>query len=329
MVLTPKGPRPVIRSWLSKKDAEVFEVKLSSGKTIVGTGDHLIFADNCWTRIDALQYGSVLQSIGDNQWEDQQHIQSKNSMASSITESLKAITKRITGKVANTCTAPFGSSTTGTSQTSITSTILTKIKATIKFPTWNFCLAGYTPVTTQNSITEETPEKWVEGLLPHKKQQKHGMGHLKVLNGIRSTAGKHGKADKKNLISAYIANFLMKFCGEPEREAFVQQSARPPQDIKAVSTTSPEIASFVTESSLPTNTPRSKPAVKVVGVKRSPILSDVYDLTVADQHCFFAEGVLVHNCHDALQYICLYLREGAKGRVVRQPTNIPKAAGWT
>ena len=31
----------------------------------------------------------------------------------------------------------------------------------------------------------------------------------------------------------------------------------------------------------------------------------VYDLTVEDSHEFFANGVLVHNCIDALRYACL------------------------
>jgi hypothetical protein len=33
----------------------------------------------------------------------------------------------------------------------------------------------------------------------------------------------------------------------------------------------------------------------------------VYDLTVEDAHCFYAEGVLVGNCHDALQYVATRL----------------------
>ena len=33
----------------------------------------------------------------------------------------------------------------------------------------------------------------------------------------------------------------------------------------------------------------------------------VYDLTVADAHCFFANGILVSNCHDALQYLMVEL----------------------
>lgn len=35
--------------------------------------------------------------------------------------------------------------------------------------------------------------------------------------------------------------------------------------------------------------------------------SRVYDLTVDKAHCFFANGILVSNCHDALQYVLLKL----------------------
>lgn len=28
----------------------------------------------------------------------------------------------------------------------------------------------------------------------------------------------------------------------------------------------------------------------------------VYDLTIEDAHCFYANGILVSNCHEALQY---------------------------
>ena len=33
----------------------------------------------------------------------------------------------------------------------------------------------------------------------------------------------------------------------------------------------------------------------------------VYDLTVEDAHTFFANGILVHNCMDALRYAVTYM----------------------
>ena len=47
----------------------------------------------------------------------------------------------------------------------------------------------------------------------------------------------------------------------------------------------------------------------------------VYDLTVEDQHVFFAEGVLVSNCADALQYL---LVGGGEARVMLGRAEKPK-----
>ena len=32
-------------------------------------------------------------------------------------------------------------------------------------------------------------------------------------------------------------------------------------------------------------------------------MRQVYDLTVANEHCYYANGVLVHNCTQALRYL--------------------------
>ena len=37
----------------------------------------------------------------------------------------------------------------------------------------------------------------------------------------------------------------------------------------------------------------------------------VYDLTVENNHEYFANGILVHNCMDALRYGCMRLLEGS------------------
>ena len=39
----------------------------------------------------------------------------------------------------------------------------------------------------------------------------------------------------------------------------------------------------------------------------------VYDLTVADDHEFFAAGMLVSNCHDANQYADAVIDMGVRG----------------
>lgn len=46
--------------------------------------------------------------------------------------------------------------------------------------------------------------------------------------------------------------------------------------------------------------------VKLVSKRLYQERKNIYDLTVEIDHCFFANSLLVHNCHDALQYIALY-----------------------
>ena len=45
--------------------------------------------------------------------------------------------------------------------------------------------------------------------------------------------------------------------------------------------------------------------------------ADVFDICVADMHEFFANGVLVHNCIDALRYaVGQYTMNGSAGQYV-------------
>lgn len=48
-------------------------------------------------------------------------------------------------------------------------------------------------------------------------------------------------------------------------------------------------------------------------MRRETVIENVrvYDLTVADEHVFYADGVLVGNCHDAIQYMALGFTDGA------------------
>ena len=49
--------------------------------------------------------------------------------------------------------------------------------------------------------------------------------------------------------------------------------------------------------------------VEVVGITRRNTPEPVYNLEVEDAHEFFANGVLVHNCLDALRYLVAWLVE--------------------
>lgn len=59
MVLTRAGARRVEQAWMTSPDAPVLRVTTSDGRTITGTGNHLVNANNGWKRLDALTYGDI------------------------------------------------------------------------------------------------------------------------------------------------------------------------------------------------------------------------------------------------------------------------------
>jgi hypothetical protein len=88
------------------------------------------------------------------------------------------------------------------------------------------------------------------------------------------------------------------------------------------------------EARLPrTNTPRSN-VVRLIALESSPP-ANVYNITVDDAHCYYANGILVANC-DCLQYVALVVHGGLvhefarrlvpRKRMDKMPVT---AAGWT
>jgi len=61
--------------------------------------------------------------------------------------------------------------------------------------------------------------------------------------------------------------------------------------------------------------------------KNERVVPEVYDITVEDDHEFFANSILVHNCSDAFDYtLCLFLQKDwykykRGGNTVSAPTS--------
>ncbi len=81
-------------------------------------------------------------------------------------------------------------------------------------------------------------------------------------------------------------------------------------DNNSVGKTKLKNALYAIRNLLLINTKKIKLAeIKLVSKKPSQYRKDVYDLTVEIDHCFFANGIKISNCHDALQYISLYVNK--------------------
>ena len=82
----------------------------------------------------------------------------------------------------------------------------------------------------------------------------------------------------------------------------VQINANQHGEGKTALMTLKKYARIAKKSILPINTLERKHAAGNVEVYYSGVAEKVYDLTIEDEPEFFANGVLVHNCIDALRY---------------------------
>jgi len=67
---------------------------------------------------------------------------------------------------------------------------------------------------------------------------------------------------------------------------------------------------------------------RIKKIKRVPFEGTVYNLEVADDHTYYANGVLVHNCRSILVPITTFEVQ-ARGGVELDPiTSVPRAKGF-
>jgi hypothetical protein len=76
LVQTRVGLRRVLDAWQSSPCAPVYRLTISTGETLIGTGNHRVWTGNRgWIRIDALVYGETILS-----WKTHQHASSHGSV---------------------------------------------------------------------------------------------------------------------------------------------------------------------------------------------------------------------------------------------------------
>ena len=142
------------------------------------------------------------------------------------------------------------------------------------------------------SVVEKDLATW------HIKKQQNGINRKKGENGTLNTGKIHGNR-LKNPINAHNAiSFLNPQNDRELNFVKILVKVNGAEIISLIMRV--ETAEDVAENSGSTNTVKSifvaEVAPKNLGKKK------VYDLTVEDAHEYFAEGILVHNCLDALRY---------------------------
>lgn len=299
-VWTRRGLKPVVLNWATP-DRQLWEAEFSDGGTLKGTGNHPVFVeDKGFVCLDALRYGDIIET-----WQESKPLSSTgSSLGDTLTrhdESCEAITARAEtiGKEAWAAfTKRFGRRLSGLFLTGIMSIIVTKTLSTM---TSQISPAFRPPNTCRNMGKHvclkiyKSLRRLDGNLLPS------GIGPRRAEHGTESTGSGRGPSGShivKNVSSA-VHNSTVSL------DATMTVSALTPASLggaeQAVLTTKPVSARYATLGSEQTSTGRQEP-VHVLAVRRLEQTAPVYNLTVADAHEFYANGILVHNCLDSLRY---------------------------
>ncbi len=149
------------------------------------------------------------------------------------------------------------------------------------------------------SWTPRGPSVW------RRRVPRRGIGPRKGGSGIEST---RKRSRPSGMLPVIVARWSVRGVAKPiwgslicARRAFVRLLVRVPRGGRVAWMTRTAHALSAVPRFVPTNTPKPRRALKVVGLNYCGA-ADVFNLTVDDAHTYYAGPALVHNC-DSLHYL--------------------------
>jgi len=292
-VHTRQGLKKVIWSGETRHNAHVFSV-IADGYKVTGTADHKIFTVNHgWLPIGHIQKGDILLCL-------RKPSKHTGKLGTDTRNQADDLTANITSAGQYGCTDTHGSESAAQfpqEWLSITKTETAKI-------TQSKTLNAY----QVNNIAQDT--RWKGNGSKNKLRCLTESDRLRQL-GMVAKRGENGTANTQRCnISENITesrasvNNAEKLLNRIRQETnFAQMLAKVHGDGRQELTTKKESARYAESLSPSINIlPQNVVPVVVQCVLDGGTEKAVYDLTVEDAHEFFANGVLVHNCIDALRY---------------------------
>lgn len=281
LVDTPIGPRRVIAN-MSRKVYQHIRLELSTSRVIYSTLDHPFYTAKSIVRADELRYNDSLVGMKtkeDQKWAGRISTGLLSLKESGIITNQAGILSRIfTSMAESICTALCGHPLMDQSQKIVPFTTSTGINQTIALGTFNYMPLEYTRNYTQYGIIETFRSGCCEVSRLLKSRRKSGTDRKMEEDGIGNTGKGLGREGRKNCSYAHSAGKSIGRIVQRAKEVFAGRTAR-----------------------------INNEGVMVSGSTQINEPITVYDITVQDAHCFYAEGVLVSNCHDALQYVAMDL----------------------
>lgn len=291
-VLTRYGYREVLWAGVTKFDF-VRTVKFSDGSSLTGSGDHPVWTNEGWVPLDRLNESHTVYT-----WSKQSNT---TAAPTAVTPTPSVGTTESTSSVTTSGRERCGTST-DQFQRGITFTTRTTIPSTTSCPTSNVSADPITPpcITTPTSPSGESgsrprpDESTLESVVIVSGQSSPILPDMSSESNRSRTRGRIGRSLMSPARYAVLPS--------APRSRDEPNTAPTPAVSRPTTNETPtrydEPVSSAEKTFTPTSTDR--PLLVGVGVLRasaSPrLLRTLYDITVAGDHEFFANGILVHNC---------------------------------
>ena len=331
MVATDHGPGRVTKAWLVRRNAQLFELTLENGRELLATPDHRIMCSTGWKALDEFQYGDVVYCIGEEgDAICQRNTQCSSSMGVNTTDPRPGTGTTL--PLSNLFTMMSGLRPMVLFRRAMSFITRTTTQTTTLSPILNCAKSQSTPSTTLGIESRRTPSATTRPLGLRSRRHLSGTDPKRDVSGTRSIAAMFGRICRKKSAPVLSARQPSRRPKASKRGDSAPPNANPRPGETAASTMKSASALSADRSSPSTSTPKPVHAVRVVQVKHSHERRDIYDLTVEPSHCFFANGILVHNCQDAVQYVAMHLEgtpESADNSTRRRGRKRPvRKANW-
>jgi hypothetical protein len=300
VVSTPMGARVVIATHRVVAHS-LTTVAFSTGRALTGKGTHRVFTwDRGWLRMDALAKGNEIETL--SVWTKTLWLMHRMCFMTDKNTGFKTLADTINPGGRQTrrgfFTGAFGDTLTARFRRAIQSTTRMATRPTTTWPTWNVCQpVGINPsICMSECLTPNIASDLRHGVPRQSSMPPHVIARQKELHGTNNTAKMYGLEESQSLCNAHgaLSHFSPSCHGlssappdAPTRghgTVIKRQFQRVLNAAKSFFTISigSKIAAAI--------------SVQTVDVDGCP----VYNLTLDRDNVYYANGVLVENCGDAL-----------------------------
>lgn len=284
---TPWGGGWVEATGLTGTDRALWRVETASGRVLVGTRNHKVWANGNLVRLDAVRYADIMAAWGTSPRSSTEGVDGVLT-ARGTSELGTGVAER--GVRTNSCTDAFGRMSAGQFPRERSFTIATATRRTTALRTWSAYPHRITPESTDSASG-------------HAKGRVSGTDPRLGERGTQSTPGRLG-SDTSTCLSGPASSAG----ASTSRSGLARGSARThvsrPIVVPAEWITRSAPARDAALRSLQAGT-ASSAAVDVVVSSGPAGAGDVYNLNVEPWHVYFANGLLVRNC-DSTRYALVW-----------------------